>query len=97
MVTKFENLTTCYYEGFRSPSTGDPKYKKTIIYWEIQGMRVIFIVIYQNLVASARFLVQWLIPKVPEEIKKEAKWGENLVSTIIMNQGLEMVELDNNN
>lgn len=54
-------------------------------------------VLYQNLVSTVRLIVDWLIPKVPDDVKKDEKWGENLISTIILNQGLEMVDLGNNN
>uniref|UniRef100_A0A336M8Y6 Anoctamin n=1 Tax=Culicoides sonorensis TaxID=179676 RepID=A0A336M8Y6_CULSO len=97
LTTKFSNLQTCYYESFRNGPNTLPKYKKSLIYWQILAVRVIFVVLYQNLVSSVRLIIDWLIPKVPDDVKKDEKWGENLIGTIIMNQGLEMIDLGNNN
>ncbi|XP_063709407.1 anoctamin-1-like [Culicoides brevitarsis] len=97
LTTQFSNLEICHYESFRNGPNVDPKYKKSLIYWQILAVRVIFVVLYTNLVSTVRLIVNWLIPKVPDDVKKDQKWGENLISTIVMNQGVEMVDLGNNN
>lgn len=97
LSTQFKDLDTCYYESFRNGPNVDAKYKKSLIYWQILAVRVIFVVLYQNFVSTVRLIVGWLIPEVPDDVKKDEKWGENLISTIVLNQGLEMVDFGNNN
>lgn len=90
-------MEICHYESFRNGPNVEPKYKKSLIYWQILAVRVIFVVLYQNVVSTVRLIVDCLIPKVPGDVKKDEKWGENLLSTIVLNQGLEMIDLGNNN
>lgn len=102
LVTEFKNITTCFYEGFRNSPTAPMKYKKSLIYWQVLAARVIFVVLYQNLVAIVHHALEKLIPDVPRKVKDRTRRGENLVNRIIVNQGdrhdsIEMIDLSNNN
>ncbi|KAG5895568.1 hypothetical protein JTB14_002332 [Gonioctena quinquepunctata] len=78
-VSPLINTTICRYAEYRNPHDyPDPalKYKRPIIYWHILVARLVFIVLYQNLVSFIMTVVQWTIPdmsrKLNDRIRREA-------------------------
>lgn len=100
LETDFKNITTCFYEGFRNPPTALLRYKKTMIYWQVLAARVIFVLIYQNLVAGFHLALERFIPDVPRKVKDRKRRGENLVNRISLNpaerhDSMEMIDIGN--
>ena len=62
------NLTYCRYRDFRE-STG-PSYSETLMFWNVTAARLAFIVVFQNLILFVIYLLEWLIPDVPQSVKE---------------------------
>ncbi|XP_033740659.1 anoctamin-4-like isoform X4 [Pecten maximus] len=74
----FGNVTYCRYRDFRQPPTnyvGDggvgtgEEYTFTLVYWHILAARLAFIVVFENLIVFATWLVMYLIPDMPGSVK----------------------------
>ncbi|XP_021359225.1 anoctamin-4-like [Mizuhopecten yessoensis] len=74
----FGNVTYCRYRDYRRPATnhvGDAgvgtgeEYTFTLVYWHILAARLAFIVVFENLIILATWLVMYLIPDMPGSVK----------------------------
>jgi anoctamin-1 len=84
--TNFENVEICRYPEYRNPPWDQRAYKRPLIYWQILAWRLIFIVVFQNVVGSIQLLVDWAIPDVPRNLSDQLKREEYLTSEIIIEQ-----------
>lgn len=44
-------------------------YTETSVYWNVLAARLAFIVVFEHLVFFTVYLIQWLVPDVPQEIQ----------------------------
>ncbi|XP_021356016.1 anoctamin-4-like [Mizuhopecten yessoensis] len=74
----FGNVTYCRYRDYRQPPTnyvGDAgvgtgeEYTFTLVYWHILAARLAFIVVFENLIVFATWLMMYLIPDMPGSVK----------------------------
>jgi anoctamin-1 len=82
--TSFENVEICRYPEFRNPPWDPRPYKRPLIYWQILACRLLFIVLFQNVVSIIQLLVDWAIPDVPSNLSDQIKREEYLTSEIII-------------
>jgi anoctamin-1 len=84
--TNFENVEICRYPEYRNPPWDPRAYKRPLIYWQILAWRLVFIVVFQNVVGSIQLLVDWAVPDVPRSLSDQIKREEYLTSEIIIEQ-----------
>ncbi|XP_021359214.1 anoctamin-4-like [Mizuhopecten yessoensis] len=56
------------YVGDAEVGTGE-EYTFTLVYWHILAARLAFIVVFENLIVLATWLVMYLIPDMPGSVK----------------------------
>ncbi|KAJ8315864.1 hypothetical protein KUTeg_008014 [Tegillarca granosa] len=71
-MAKFEGgagTETCRYRGFREPPGSPNQYEYTMAWWHVLAGRLAFIVVFENLVVFATWLIMYLIPDMPAAVK----------------------------
>ncbi|CAH0385138.1 unnamed protein product [Bemisia tabaci] len=79
-----ENVTLCRYQQYRDPPWAEKRYKRPIIYWQVLVARLMFIVIFQNVVSLVTIAVQWLIPDMSARLRDQIKREAYLTSELII-------------
>merc|ERR1712105_422024 len=59
----------CQYQGHRSGPSEDPKYAATIDTYLIWVLRLLFIVIFENVIAVTVTVLKLIIPDIPASLK----------------------------
>lgn len=74
----FGNITYCRYRDYRQPPTNyagnagigtGEEYTFTLVYWHILAARLAFLVVFENIIVFATWLVMYLIPDMPGSVK----------------------------
>nr|XP_022287595.1 anoctamin-4-like isoform X1 [Crassostrea virginica] len=66
----FGNVTQCRYRGYFAEDPMNPgRYNYTMAFWHILAAKLAFVVIFENLVVFCTWLVMYLIPDMPYEVK----------------------------
>ena len=81
-----EEYTYCRYAEFRTPPDHPTPYKRPDYYWKILTARLIFIIIFQNVVAWLQQIIDWTIPNKPDELNSLMKHEKYFVSNKIINE-----------
>lgn len=55
------------YRDFREPT--EPLFSQTAVYWNVTAARLAFILIFEHVIFFAIYLMQWLVPDVPQKIQ----------------------------
>lgn len=80
------NVTQCRYAEYRNPPWMESKYKRPIEYWHILVARLLFVVIFQNVVSFGMTIVEWAIPDISRKLRDQIKREAYLTSEIIIKQ-----------
>ncbi|CAF4512927.1 unnamed protein product [Rotaria socialis] len=64
-----DNLTICRYRDFREPN--GPHYSQTSMYWNVLAARLAFIIVFEHAVFFIIYLMDWLVPDVPQTIQNK--------------------------
>lgn len=65
------NVSVCRYPDYRNPPWHENPYRKSKRYWHVLSARIMFVLVYQNVVILCKFIVQWLIPKESKKLKTQ--------------------------
>lgn len=77
----------CYYSDWRyGPDEGDDKYYPTAYYWEIWGMRFVFVVAFQNAMIWAKNLFSRWISDTPNFIKSSLRHERRIIDEEVLNR-----------
>ncbi|KAK3097463.1 hypothetical protein FSP39_009845, partial [Pinctada imbricata] len=69
--TPIKNATYCRFRGFYDgPNSPDP-YAFSMAFWHVMAARLAFIVVFENLVVFATWLVMYFIPDMPSAVKMQ--------------------------
>ena len=80
-LSHFANETMeCQYQGHRSGPSEDPKYAATIDTYLIWVFRLLFIVIFENVIAVTVTVLKLIIPDIPASLKHRIR-AEAFVTT----------------
>ncbi|RZF41208.1 hypothetical protein LSTR_LSTR011589 [Laodelphax striatellus] len=82
--TTYKDIDHCRYAEYREPPSGN--YKRPLIYWKILAARLLFVVVFQNIVSVVMLAVQWLIPDVPSRLGDQIKHEALLTNELIIKQ-----------
>ncbi|XP_061773229.1 anoctamin-5 isoform X4 [Nerophis ophidion] len=74
-----ENVTTCWYHDYRYPPGHENQYTHTILFWHVLAAKLAFIIIMEHVVFTIKFLIAWMIPDVPADVKVRVKRERYLV------------------
>ncbi|XP_053397685.1 anoctamin-4-like isoform X3 [Mercenaria mercenaria] len=65
------NVTECWYRGYRNPPGGSDEYEYTMAFWHVFAARLAFVVVFENLIVFLTWLVMYLIPDMPYQVKMQ--------------------------
>jgi anoctamin-1 len=95
-VSEFKSNTTpletnftvseCRYQDFRYDSGHPEEYERTSVFWNVMAARLIFVVIFENVVAVVMILVRWLIPDSSTELRDQIRREAYITNEIIIKQ-----------
>lgn len=68
------------------PWGGAVKYQYSADYWYILAARLIFVLVFQNVVALVTMLIGWCIPDVPRKLSERIRQEAYLTNEIIIKQ-----------
>ncbi|XP_055538730.1 anoctamin-1 isoform X2 [Wyeomyia smithii] len=80
------NVKICRYPDFREPPWSQKPYEKATMYWLIMAARLMFVVIFENLVAIVMILVRWCIPDMSQELRDQIRREAYITNEIIIKQ-----------
>ncbi|XP_065224675.1 anoctamin-2-like [Planococcus citri] len=83
------NVSTCRYYAFREAPGKEKEYKRTTMYWRILVMKLLFILIFQNVVFIIKTAIQWLIPDVPQKLSDRIKQENRLITELMVTRKTE--------
>ena len=84
------NLTECSYPGYYwGPGTRD-QYQPNIIFWQIWFARVLFVVVFENLLAVALVAIKLCIPDVPSTLKDRMNREKFITTQLILDKEEEI-------
>lgn len=76
----------CRYPEFRNPPGHEHPYKRPYYYWKILAARLLFIILFQNVVGWLQQFIDWLIPDKPGKLDSLIKRENFLVSNKIIRE-----------
>ncbi|XP_060596933.1 anoctamin-4-like isoform X3 [Ruditapes philippinarum] len=65
------NVTECWYRAFRKPPGVEGEYEYTMAFWHVFAARLAFVVVFENLIVFLTWLVMYLIPDMPYQVKMQ--------------------------
>ncbi|OXA61028.1 Anoctamin-1 [Folsomia candida] len=80
--------SSCNFPAYRNDYSSPGKYEYTDEHWKVWLGRVIFVIAFENIVATCFMFIRWAIPDVPEEIKIEIQREQYLTNELIIKQEL---------
>merc|ERR1712037_283636 len=89
-LSHFANGTLeCQYQGHRSGPTEDPEYEATIETYLIWVFRLMFIVIFENVIAVTVTVLKLIIPDIPTSLKHRIRREAFVTTKAIMEKEKE--------
>lgn len=76
----------CRYPDYREPPWSPNKYERSTMYWIILAARLIFVVIFENIVVLVMIVVKWCIPDIPGDLKDRIRREAYITNEIIIKQ-----------
>nr|XP_057931103.1 anoctamin-5 isoform X2 [Doryrhamphus excisus] len=85
----FTNIDSCRYQDYRYPPGHEKEYQHTLHFWHILAAKMAFIIVMEHIVFSVKFIVAWLIPDVPADVKIRVKRERYLVQEYLHSYEVE--------
>ncbi|OTF74678.1 anoctamin-1-like protein [Euroglyphus maynei] len=81
-------LTYCLYPDYREPpwAEGNSRYKFTSFYYKLLAFRLLFVVIFENIIAAVTSMMRWLIPDIPQQLRQQMRQHAYLTNELILQQ-----------
>ncbi|XP_050306714.1 anoctamin-1 isoform X2 [Anthonomus grandis grandis] len=76
----------CRYPDYRNPPWSPEKYDRNALYWHILAAKLIFVVIFENLVVLVMIIVKWCIPDMPGELRDKIRREAYITNEIIIKE-----------
>lgn len=71
---------------YREPPWAKIPLMTTSYYWRLLAVRLSFVVIFENVIASLTSLMRWIIPDVPQQLRQQMRQHNYLTNELIMQQ-----------
>ncbi|XP_052279240.1 anoctamin-4-like isoform X4 [Dreissena polymorpha] len=68
---EFGNVTTCMYRGYYEPPSAPEPYTYKMAFWHVLAAQLAFIVVFENLIVFLTWLVMYLVPDMPYNVKMQ--------------------------
>uniref|UniRef100_A0A3Q1F470 Anoctamin n=1 Tax=Acanthochromis polyacanthus TaxID=80966 RepID=A0A3Q1F470_9TELE len=81
------------YRDYRYPPGHEKQYSHTMQFWHILAAKLAFIIIMEHVVFIVKFLVAWLIPDVPADVRARVKRERYLVQEYLHNYEVEKLKI----
>ncbi|XP_066543205.1 anoctamin-6 [Amia ocellicauda] len=85
------NITTCRYRDFRYPPGHPKQYEYSIYYWHVIAAKLAFIIVMEHIVYFTKFILSYIIPDVPIEVKEQIKREKYLTQKLLHEASLKLV------
>ncbi|CAH0557259.1 unnamed protein product [Brassicogethes aeneus] len=82
----FSSEEFCRYPDYREPPWSPNKYERTTLYWTILAARLLFVVLFENLVVFVMIVVKWCIPDIPGDLMDRIRREAYITNEIIIKQ-----------
>ena len=81
-------VSKCSYPDYREPPWVEEsrRYKFTSYYWRLLAVRLSFVVIFENVIATITSLMRWIIPDVPQQLRQQMRQHAYLTNELILQQ-----------
>uniref|UniRef100_A0A8C4N4D5 Anoctamin n=1 Tax=Eptatretus burgeri TaxID=7764 RepID=A0A8C4N4D5_EPTBU len=73
-------VSMCHFRDYREPPWSLEKYELSKQYWTVMAIRLMFVLIFRNLVMFSSSMLDWLIPDVPEDIAESIRKEQRLAA-----------------
>ena len=76
------------YPDYREPPWVEEnrRYKFTSYYWRLLAVRLSFVVVFENVIATITSLMRWIIPDVPQQLHQQMRQHAYLTNELILQQ-----------
>ncbi|KAF6206754.1 hypothetical protein GE061_017990, partial [Apolygus lucorum] len=74
------------YKDYRYPPDDPNKYAHTTMYWTVLASRLIFMVLFENIVVFLVLLISWAIPDIPSKLKDKIRREAHMVNHIMLEE-----------
>ncbi|KAF0291689.1 Anoctamin-1 [Amphibalanus amphitrite] len=88
VVDNDTNIETCRYIDYRLGPDAEDKYAPDVLYWHVLAARLIFVLIFENVVYVVMQLICWITPDVPRKLKERIQQENYLVQEMIVEMEL---------
>ncbi|XP_037378480.1 anoctamin-5 [Talpa occidentalis] len=88
------DFTTCRYRDYRYPPDHDQKYFHNMQFWHVLAAKMTFIIVMEHIVFLVKFLLAWMIPDVPKDVRDRIK--REKLTTIKILHDFELNKLKEN-
>ncbi|XP_046917089.2 LOW QUALITY PROTEIN: anoctamin-4-like [Dermatophagoides farinae] len=87
-------LTYCLYPDYREPPWAEKnsRYKFTSFYYKLLAFRLLFVVIFENIIAAVTSMMRWLIPDIPQQLRQQMRQHAYLTNELILQQEYQRVK-----
>ncbi|KAM6943522.1 anoctamin-1a [Xenentodon cancila] len=92
-------VEVCRYKDYREAPWSSTPYEFSKAFWAILAVRLIFVIVFQNVVMLMSDFVDWLIPDIPKDISLQMHKEKILMVELFMKeeQGKRFAAQDNHN
>ncbi|MGH0157181.1 UNVERIFIED_CONTAM: hypothetical protein FKN15_033158 [Acipenser sinensis] len=85
-------ITSCRYNDYRYPPGHEKEYQHTMQFWHVLAAKMAFIIIMEHVVFMVKFLMAWMIPDVPKDVKARVKREKYLTQEYLRNYEIKMLK-----
>ncbi|RZC33898.1 anoctamin-5-like [Asbolus verrucosus] len=79
MIDHVENITSCFYRGFRHPPTYPKKYSPTKEFWHQVAVRALYFIALENFSLLLSLFLSFVIPQIPRKVKVKVEHDMKLL------------------
>jgi len=76
--------TTCRYADYKSPASDSVPYEHNTKFWHIWFARLLFVVMFENIVAVTAMFLKFAIPDIPADLKYKIRREEYITKEIVI-------------
>ncbi|XP_037087083.1 anoctamin-1-like [Pollicipes pollicipes] len=84
----FGTIDTCRYIDYRNGPDDPNPYQPSALYWHVLAARLLFVLVFQNVVYVIMQLVFWITPDIPRKLKERIQQENYLVQEMIVEMEL---------
>ncbi|XP_057670023.1 anoctamin-5 isoform X2 [Diorhabda carinulata] len=83
---KWDSESVCRYPDYREPPGTSNEYLRTSLYYQILAAKLMFVLVFENVVFFILTVVKWLIPDIPMDLRDQIRREAYITNEIIIIQ-----------